>query len=183
MKKLFITISLLSIALAGCSNEEEPSAASVAAKESVATSETSAEKAMDESMVEAKTGTSLVDKGAETVKQAVETAKAKVAEIDFSNLSWDKVAEVPYDNKLQLASWATGQADGLKDQLMEAAKGQGLSMLSNLGDSGWQGALKKVVDSIDAVRESSPETYELARGALISAWGNFEKQASSLLKK
>lgn len=162
--------------LAGCGKEETPATVADEA------ADVPAKKVVEESSTEAgDMASSLMESGKEVVEDAVEVAKAKVAEIDFTKLTWDDVTSVPFDEKMQLASWATSQADAWKGQLMDAAKSQGMGMLSNLGDSGWQGALKKVVDAIEAVRKSSPETYELARGALISAWGTFEKQANAIL--
>ncbi|NDV60925.1 hypothetical protein G0Q06_00500 [Puniceicoccales bacterium CK1056] len=174
MKKPFLYLIAFSIAFTGCGKKEDPAMEAAA-------SEAPAEETVEKAMTE--TANSLMASGTEAVEKAVEVAAAKVAEVDFTNLSWDDVSTVSFEDKMKLASWATGQADSWKGKLTEAAAGQGLNMLSKMGDSGWQGALAKVVESINAVRESSPETYELARGALVSAWMTFEEQASSFLGK
>jgi hypothetical protein len=103
--------------------------------------------------------------------------------LDWKNLSWDDVPEVPYVDKAKLAGWATSQAEEWKAKLASAVKDQGLGMLGNLGDSGWQGALKQVMDAINGVKEANPETWELAKGALVSAWDQFETVAGKVLEK
>jgi hypothetical protein len=121
--------------------------------------------------------------GDSLMTKALGTAGSLASGLDLSNLSWDKVSEVPYSDKAALVAWATQQASTWKSKLTDAAMQQGTSMLNNLGDTGWQGALKKVMDALDGVREASPETWEMARGALVSAWDNFETQASAFLEK
>lgn len=117
------------------------------------------------------------------MSKAVGAAGIMASQLDLSNLSWDTVSEIPYNDKTQLLAWATQQASTWKSKLTDAAMDQGTSMLNNLGDSGWQGALKKVMDALDGVREASPETWQTARGALVSAWENFETQATAFLSK
>jgi myosin heavy subunit len=117
------------------------------------------------------------------VAKAMDTAGGLASGLDLSNLSWDKVSEIPYNDKTALLAWATQQATTWKGKLTDAAMDQGTSMLNNLGDSGWQGALKKVMDALDGVREASPETWQMARGALVSAWQTFETQATAFLGK
>lgn len=97
------------------------------------------------------------------------------------DLSWDKVAEVPYSDKEQLAAWAMTEARAWQDKLTAAAKEKGLSTLEGLGDSGWQGQLKSVLGAIEGVREASPETWDTARSALVTAWDSFKAEASNFL--
>lgn len=117
------------------------------------------------------------------MSKALGAAGGMASQLDLANLSWEKVSEVPYDDKAALLAWATQQASTWRSKLTDAAMDQGTSMLNNLGDSGWQGALKKVMDALDGVREASPETWQMARGALVSAWENFETQANAFLSK
>jgi hypothetical protein len=181
MKKLSLYAIVLCIALTGCGKKEEPAAAAATAPTM------KSEKTVEKSMPTAKSTDSLVASSTATVTKAVtdatNAAVAQVPAIDFSKLTWDQVSNVPYAEKLQLASWAAGQADTWKGKLTEAAASQGLNMLSKMGDTGWQSSLKKVMDSVNAVRQSNPETYEMARSALVSTWGMFEKQASAFLAK
>lgn len=108
-------------------------------------------------------------------------ASALASSINWQDMSWDQVSEIPYENKAELATWAASQVDQWKGKLADSAKTQGLSMLSNLGDTGWQGALSNVVDAIDDVRQSNPDTWELARGALVSSWETFQVKAMDVL--
>ena len=121
-------------------------------------------------------------KEAESAAKEAESAASSLAgDIDWQNLSWDQVPNVPYEDKAQLAAWASTQVDEWKGKLTDAAKTKGMSMLSNLGDSGWQGALKDVMDAVQGVRESNPETWEMARGALVSSWENFKSVATDYI--
>jgi hypothetical protein len=95
----------------------------------------------------------------------------------MSSLSWDQVPDLPYADKDKLVEWANDQIADWKTRLTDSAMQQGTAMLANLGDSGWQGALKKVVEAIKGVRESSPETWEMARDTLITNWEQFRNQA------
>jgi outer membrane lipopolysaccharide assembly protein LptE/RlpB len=117
------------------------------------------------------------------MSKALGAAGGMVSGLDLSNLSWETVSEVPYNDKAALLAWATQQASTWRSKLTDAAMDQGTSLLNNLGDSGWQGSLKKVMDALDGVREASPETWQMARGALVSAWENFETQATAYLSK
>lgn len=113
--------------------------------------------------------------------QAMGAAAAMAGSVDWANLSWDKVSQIPYDDKAALLAWATPQIDALKDKLTKAALDKGTMGLANLGDSGWQGAIKGVVQAVDGVRESNPETWEMARGALVSAWDILQTEADKFL--
>lgn len=121
--------------------------------------------------------------GESLMSKAMDTAGGMVSQLDLSNLTWEKVSEVPYDDKAQLLAWATQQANTWKSKLTDAAMDEGTNLLNNLGDTGWQGALSKVMDALNGVREASPETWQMARGALVSAWDNFETQATAFLAK
>jgi len=113
--------------------------------------------------------------------QAKGAAMAAAASIDWSDISWDKISEIPYDDKAQLLAWAGSQVDTWKGKLGQMALQQGTQGLSKLGDAGWQGALKNVVSALDQVRKSNPETWEMARGALVSAWDKFEVEAGKYM--
>lgn len=119
--------------------------------------------------------------GESLFSKAKDSAMAAAADIDWSKLSWDKVSGIPYDDKTQLVAWASSQVDSWKGKLTNAAKQKGLSGLANLGDSGWEGALKSVVSALDSVRKSNPDTWDAAKGALVSAWGSFEDKAIDYL--
>jgi len=114
--------------------------------------------------------------------QAKDSAIKAANEIDWSSLSWDKVSEIPYEDKTQLLAWASSQVDTWKDKLSKVAVDKGMGGLASLGDSGWQGALKDVVSALDSVRESNPETWDAAKGALVKSWGVFEEKAMAYLK-
>ena len=103
--------------------------------------------------------------------------------VDWSNMSWDKISEVPYDNKQELLAWATPQINALKEQLTEVALTKGTTMMNNLGDSGWQGALKDAVTALEGVKNANPETWELARGALVSSWLALKAKAGDVLSE
>ncbi|MEX0331209.1 MAG: hypothetical protein AB3N64_07280 [Puniceicoccaceae bacterium] len=111
-----------------------------------------------------------------------EAAMAAASSVDWANLSWNDVSAIPYDDKEKLLAWAAPQIDSLKDQLSKAVMDKGLTGLASLGDSGWQGAVKTAVEALDTVRNSSPETWELARGALVSAWQTLETEARKYLE-
>ena len=114
--------------------------------------------------------------------QAKDSAIKAASDFDWTQLSWDQVSEIPYEDKTQLVAWATSQIDTWKDKLSKVAVDKGMSGLSSLGDSGWQGALKDVVSALDSVRESNPETWDAAKGALMESWSAFEKKAMAYLK-
>lgn len=203
MKKVSFCLSILFVLLTGCGkNEPAATESSVTAPApvepvvvptetpptevpAVTTSQSlvaSGQQAVQNAVADAKVP-AMTEASKESLRtQAIGAAGSVASAVDFSNMSWDQVPKVPYADKLQLAAWAAGQADDWKGKLKDAAASQGMNMLSALGDSGWQGSLKQVMDAINAVRESSPQTYELARGALVSAWGMFEKQASQFIE-
>jgi hypothetical protein len=166
MKRLPIALMLTAAILTGCGKKDEPSAAA-------------GEAAGTESK-------SLATQVEETVKavapEVKEAAKAVASTVDWSNLTWNDVSSVPYDDKDKLLQWASPQVDALKEQLSGAVKDKGMAGLASLGDSGWQGAIKKTVDALETVRTSSPETWELARGALISAWQTLQTEAAKYLE-
>lgn len=189
MKKVSFCLSFLFVVLTGC-GKNEPAAetavpeapAATTSQSLVASSEQAVEQMKVPEVAEAPEAPTVPETSTTSLRtQAIAAAGSVASAVDFSNMSWDQVSKVPYADKLQLATWAAAQADDWKGKLKEAAASQGMNMLSSLGDSGWQGSLKQVMDAINAVRESSPQTYELARGALVSAWGMFEKQASQYI--
>lgn len=110
-----------------------------------------------------------------------ETVKGLASQIDFSKLSWKDISSVPYSDKDELVKWANSQVGIWSGRLKEAGVKEGGKLLNNLGDTGWQGSLKKVKASIEAVEKSSPGTYEAARSALASSWEVFSGQAGKLL--
>ena len=198
MKKLTIYLSILSFALTACSRQEDAPSAETAKLVEAAPAETTPTPA-ETAAAETSTRTSLVA-DATAMKKSVEREAPKAtsdgdsllskalggagslaSQLDWQNMSWDKVSEIPYSDKTQLAVWASQQAETWKGKLMDAAKDKGVGMISNLGDSGWQGALKNVVDAIQGVKESSPETWELARGALVSSWDKFQTEAQKVI--
>jgi hypothetical protein len=120
---------------------------------------------------------------ASALDSIVSSAGAMASKIDWSSLSWDDLAGIPYDNKADLVKWATAQVNQWKGPLMEASKKEGLNALSNLGSTGWQGYLKKAVEAIDGVKDSNPETYTASKEALAGAWAAFEKEAKKYLGK
>ena len=168
MKSLPIALLVTAAILSGCGKKEEPS--SVAAANESATTESA----------------SIVKKVQETVKAAApevkQAAMAVASTIDWANLTWNDVSSVPYDDKEKLVQWASPQINTLKDQLAKAVKDKGMAGLASLGDAGWQGAVKTAVEALDTVRTSSPETWELARGALISAWETLQTEAAKYLE-
>lgn len=167
----FMFLPLL-VLLSGCTKEEEPVSA-VEASEPVGIADVQPDPVAPTAPVVA---------AEETIsEQVTESVKTMASSLDWSAFSWEKVADVPYSDKEQLLGWANTQVDGWKDKLAKAAMSKGTGLLAGLGDSGWQGSLKQVVSTLEQVRESSPETWELARGALISAWDTFEKEATKYL--
>ncbi len=115
--------------------------------------------------------------------QARDSAMKAASDIDWSKVSWDKVSEIPYEDKAQLLAWATSQVDTWKDKLSKVAMDKGIGGLSSLGDSGWQGALKDVASALDSVRKSNPETWDAAKGALVKSWSTFQDKAMDYLSK
>ena len=113
--------------------------------------------------------------------KAKDVALGAAASIDWTDMSWDKVSEIPFNDKAKLVAWAGTQVDSWKDKLGQAALNKGKKSLASLGDSGWQGSLKSVVSALDGVRKSNPETWEKATGALVSAWDSFESEAAEYL--
>lgn len=194
MKKLIVFMAVAAWALSGCSRQEEsdsttaepapqppmpemaPPAAPMPPPIPLETVETEDSEESEETDGSADSpGDSMASKG-------MSTASSLAGDIDWQNLSWDDVPNVPYEDKAQLAAWASSQVEEWKGKLTDAAKTQGISMLSNLGDSGWQGAMKDVVEAVQGVRESNPETWELARGALVSSWENFQSVAAEYIE-
>ncbi|MEX0324508.1 MAG: hypothetical protein AB3N33_00310 [Puniceicoccaceae bacterium] len=146
-----------------------------------------AEEAAEVSAPEAEAAVaSVVPEAEETITSAMpeikEAAMAVASSVDWTNLSWNDVSSIPYDDKEKLLAWAAPQIDALKDQLSKAVMDKGITGLASLGDSGWQGAVKTAVEALDTVRTSSPDTWELARGALISAWQTLETEARKYLE-
>ena len=187
MKYLPFALLITAAVLTGCGKKQEtPSSVTAAEEKAPVVEETvaSAEKAPAEAPKTTMTS-SLVAEAEETVKAVMpevkEAAMAVASSVDWANLSWNDVSSVPYDDKDQLVAWAAPQIEALKDQLTKAVKDKGLAGLASLGDSGWQGALKKTVDALDPVRPSSPETWGLARGALTSAWQTLQTEAEKYL--
>lgn len=204
MKNLSLALLLTATLLTGCGkNEETPAAVAASAPEAPVAEEAApvVEAAAEPApVVEAKPvaevepivqstsamTSSLVSEASETVKAAMpevkEAAMAVASSVDWANLSWNDVSSIPYENKDELLKWASPQIDALKDQLTKAVKEKGLTGLASLGDSGWQGALKKTVDALDTVRTSSPETWQMATGALATAWESLQYEAKKYLE-
>jgi hypothetical protein len=113
--------------------------------------------------------------------QAKDAAMAMASTIDWSNLSWSDISAVPYDDKDKLLAWATPQIDAMKDKLTKAVMDKGVTGLASLGDTGWQGAIKTAVEALETTRTASPETWELARGALMSAWETLQTEAGKYI--
>ena len=170
------------IVLAGCGKKEEPTTSVTEAAAPEAPVVEKAVPAEEAPAVEQAALTETVTAQVEEVVDSVKTsAMAMASSVDWGNLSWNDVAEVPYDDKEKLVQWAAPQINSLKDQLSKAVMDKGMAGLASLGDSGWQGAIKTAVDALETVRTSSPETWELARGALISAWGTLQAEATKYL--
>ena len=113
--------------------------------------------------------------------QAMGAAVAAASTVDWTNLSWAKVAEIPYGDKDKLLAWVAPQVDSLKDKLTKAAMEKGTAGLTSLGDSGWQGAIKSTISAMDSAKNASPETWEMARGALVNAWEILQSEATKYL--
>lgn len=124
---------------------------------------------------------SLAENVDSVVREVKKATMATASSVDWANLSWNDVSKVPFDDKDKLLDWVAPQIDTMKKQLASAAMKNGQLNLSALGDSGWQGAIKQVVSALDSVRTSSPQTYELARGALIMAWDALKTEASKYI--
>jgi len=110
-------------------------------------------------------------------------AMAAVSSIDWANLSWNDVSKIPYDDKDKLLAWAAPQIDTLKEQLTRAALEKGKMSLASLGDTGWQGAIKTTVSALESVRTSSPETWQMATSALVTAWDALKYEASKYISE
>lgn len=119
----------------------------------------------------------------EEVAGKMESLGGLASGLDISNMSWDKVMDVPYGNKEALIGWAGTQLNDWKSKLSDKAMGSAGDLLAGLSDSGWQGAVRKVTDAIQGVKESNPETWEMAKGALVSAWDQFQAEAQKFLGK
>ena len=117
------------------------------------------------------------------VDEAKTAAMTAVSSVDWANLSWNDVSKIPYNDKDKLLAWAAPQIDTLKDQLTKAAIEKGKMSLTSLGDTGWQGAIKSTVSALDSVRNSSPETWEMATGALVTAWDALKHEASKYISE
>lgn len=211
MKKLIVFMAVSALALSGCSKQEESDTTTVdpmppppmapmapavtpppSARQAMESTETDkSEEVATTAAAEAESAAAGMQAMAEQeattasddtmLSKGMSTASSLAGDIDWKNLSWDQVPNVPYEDKAQLAAWASTQVEEWKGKLGDAAKTKGLSMLSNLGDSGWQGAMKDVVAAIEGVRESNPETWDLARGALVSSWENFKSVATDYI--
>lgn len=117
------------------------------------------------------------------VDEAKKAAVTAASSVDWANLSWSDVSQIPYNDKDKLLAWAAPQIDTLKEKLAKAAVSQGKLSLAGLGDSGWQGAIKSTVAALNSVRTSSPETWESARGALMTAWDALQHEASKYISE
>jgi hypothetical protein len=113
--------------------------------------------------------------------QAMEAAAEIAGSVDWANMSWADISQIPYEDKAKLIEWATPQVKGLMDKLSKAAMSKGVTGLSSLGDTGWQGAIKSAASALEAVKDSSPETWEMARGALMSSWEMLQKEAEKFI--
>ncbi len=181
MRYLLIIGLALVTALAGCSKKEEPEStlAEAVAEQPAAQEIQPAEEI--EKAEEALPG--LKNELTGGMEQAVGTAMKMASTMDWGSMSWDKVADIKFEDKAKLLAWAAPQLDTVKDQLTKSAMTQGLSSLGGLSDSGWQGTLKSAVEALEAVRNASPETWEMAKGSLMMAWQALQdavnKQTSS----
>ena len=197
MKNLSLALLLTAALLTGCGKKEEspstvaataPEAPDAPAVEEAAPAEEAATVKEAESVAASTSSmaSSLTAQASDAVKavapEVKEAAMAVANSVDWANLSWNDVSSIPYDNKAELLAWASPQIDALKDQLTKAVKEKGITGLASLGDSGWQGALKKTVDALDTVRTSSPETWAMATGALSTAWESLQYEAKKYLE-
>ncbi len=126
---------------------------------------------------------SVPQKSTVIVEEAKKAAMTAVSSVDWANLSWNDVSKVPYNDKDKLLAWAAPQIDTLKEQLTKAAISKGKLSLAGLGDSGWQGAIKSTASALESVRNSSPETWEMARGGLMTAWDALKHEASKYISE
>ena len=110
-------------------------------------------------------------------------AMAAVSSVDWANLSWNDVSSIPYNDKDKLLAWAAPQIDTLKEQLTKAALEKGKMNLASLGGTGWEGGIKSTVSALESVRTSSPETWEMATGALVTAWDALKSEAAKYLSE
>lgn len=177
MKKSLFILLVTTLAFAGCSKKEE-----AAAQDAEMPPPPVVEEVVEEPVAEPEasvaeespaTQNALMAK-VEEVKQSL-PARKEVEEpkpsslsnlasnLNWSNFTWDQVPEVSYANKEQLAVWAGSQVEEWKGKLIDSAKTQGLSMLSNLGDSGWQGALKDVMKSFYPKRTNGAMSLSIPR--------------------
>jgi hypothetical protein len=113
--------------------------------------------------------------------QAKTAAMTAAASVDWANLSWADVASIPYNDKEKLLAWAGPQITSMKDKLTKAAMDKGTTSLMSLGDTGWQGAIKSAMSGLESVRTSSPETWEMARGALVNGWEVLQAEAGKYI--
>lgn len=99
----------------------------------------------------------------------------------LADFSWEDIDAVPYEDKAQLIAWAVKELQPLQEKLLDAAELKGRNALANLGDSGWQGALKQAMQAVDGLREASPQTWDSATRTLQKAWSVLQVQASRFL--
>lgn len=171
MKYLTLTLILAAALMSGCGKKD--ASTEVAGTVAPPTTEPAAEPAAEPA----------VDKVAATMEQARSAAMSLASQVDFANLSWNDISKVPYGNKDQLVKWASPQIEALGDQLKKAAMEKGLTALAGMKDDGWQGALKKTVEALDYVRTSNPETWEMATGALATAWEALQAEATKYISQ
>lgn len=192
MKNTTIALILAAALLAGCGKNEESSTAAAPAQAPTAPAADpavvapAAEPAAAPAHSTSSLASSLTAKAEETIKAAMpevkEAAAAVASSVDWANLSWNDISSVPYSSKDELVAWAAPQIDALKDKLGQAVKDKGMAGLASLGETGWQGALKKSVDALNTVRTASPETWQMATGALAGAWQTLQAEAMKYLE-
>jgi len=192
MKYMSLFALIAAVALVGCGKKESTDAATPsAAAETAAAVEQAAPAA--EAPAEKSTMDSLAEAGSTAAAKVAESTRAATSSLmqgfDASKLSWDSLGSVPYENKDELVKWIGGQVDTWKDKLAKAATDGSLAdgaknLLGSLGGgegAEWQKALEGVTTKLTALKESNPETYAMARDALVGAWKTFEIQAKKFL--
>jgi hypothetical protein len=195
MKHSWISLIAIAAVVAGCGKKEEPVVTSTApqADEPVVAEAPASENLVaakvEEVVEEVKKAIPEADKAesepaalaSSLMDQAKKAATTAAASVDWANLSWNDLSSVPYNDKEKLLAWAAPQIDTLKDKLAKAALEKGKLSLSGLGDTGWQGVVKDAVGALESVRNSSPETWELATGALMTAWEALQAEATKYI--
>ena len=197
MKHNWISLIAVAAIIAGCGKKEEPVTTTAApeVEEAVIAEAAPAEAPAAENLLATQ-----AEDVVEQIKKAIpETEKAEAestgmvsslmdqakaatvsaaASVDWANLSWSDISSVPYSDKEKLVAWASPQIDALKDKLAKAAIEKGKLSLTSLGDTGWQGTVKNAVAALDSVRNSSPETWKMATGALMTAWDALQAEVT-----